>query len=183
MIRKANPKDIDGIIHVLASYDFIVIPEEPDGIIDVRFPNQFLLSNRVSEFAWEQSFVAEEVYSIVGFCHYTTIDEHTAQTRLLTVLPKYRGHGLGMQLHIARMKAAYDNGIVELHTHSEHPKSIAWYKKHFGCTEYGTVESCHGLVFFAYQIELSGGFITGLRITPCTGNWYAIYPSISINNH
>jgi N-acetylglutamate synthase-like GNAT family acetyltransferase len=166
MIRKANPADIDGILHVLGMYDFTVLPEKSGATIDQRFPGKFLLSNNVSEFVWDRSFVAEEDGAIVGFCHYTTIDDQTAKTRLLTVLPSHRGTGLGKQLHIARMKAAYDNGIVKLHTESEHPKSIQWYKKHFGCIEDGTVESVHGLVFFHLPDRIIWGIHYGFKDYP-----------------
>ena len=80
MIRKAEPADIDAIIHVLKSYDFILLPEESGSVIDSRFPDQFMLSNQVSEFVWDRSFVAEVDGSIVGFCHYTILDEKNAKT-------------------------------------------------------------------------------------------------------
>ena len=157
---------MDGIIHVLKSYDFTVLPEEPNSVIDTRFPDQFLISNHVSEFVWDRSFVAEHDGEIVGFCHYTIIDQHSAQTRLLAVLPEHQSLGLGKQLQIARMKAAYGQGIEKLHTHSEHPKSIEWYKKHFGYIDHGSVESLHGLLFFRLPDRVVWGLHYGFQEYP-----------------
>ena len=124
MIRKAESQDIDAIIRVLSSFDFALVPEKNHSVIDSRFPEQFLLTNRVLEFAWEHSFVAEREGTIVGFYHYTITNEQTATTRLLTVLPGYREHGYGTQLQLARMRAAYENGITELHTSSGTPNRL-----------------------------------------------------------
>jgi len=166
MIRKAEPQDIDAIIRVLSSFDFTLLPEKNRSVIDPRFPDHFRLSNRVVEFAWERSFVAERDGEIVGFCHYTITGETTAATRLLTVLPECREYGYGTQLQLARMEAAYKSGITELHTSSAHPKSIEWYKKHFGYVEHGTEDNSHGLIFFRLPDRVVWGLHYGLKEHP-----------------
>jgi len=132
MIRKAEEKDIDGILDVLAQYDFRVLNTEDGAVLDPEVGELLTLYNEVSALDLAHGFVVEENQRIVGFAHYKIIDKKTAKTTLMTVLPECRGKGWGKELQVARMREAFERGSETLLTYCELPKSIAWYRGHFG---------------------------------------------------
>ena len=85
---------------------------------------------------------------IVGFCHYKHQGENAAKTTLLTVLPEFRGLGLGEKLQLARMREAREKGYKILLTFCETPATVDWYVKHFGYKILETEPVYHRLHFF-----------------------------------
>ncbi len=65
------------------------------------------------------------------------------KTTLLAVHPDYKGTGLGYALQARRMDALVALGVEELTTNADRPEIIAWYKKHFGYREVGTLQKFH----------------------------------------
>ncbi|MDY6964401.1 MAG: GNAT family N-acetyltransferase [Halobacteriota archaeon] len=159
MIRRAEESDIERILSVLSCYNFKVLNPVDDSPIDDESEELITLYNGASELNLDKGFVAEYEGKIVGFSHYKRHEDGKAKTTLLTVMPKYRKHGFGKKLQIARMKDAYDNGYEILMTFTENPKASKWYVKHFGYQVIGTDVCYHRLHF----IPLSNRIIWGVH--------------------
>lgn len=154
MIRKATEADIEGILNVLSSYNFKVIKPINGRPIDEDYKDTITLYNQVSEINLENAFVALQDGKIVGFSHYKRLDENTAKTTLLTVLPKWRGFGLGKKLQLLRMKEAHKKGYKKLITFCETPSTVNWYIKNFKYKIIGNEPIYHRLHFFQLKNQL-----------------------------
>jgi N-acetylglutamate synthase-like GNAT family acetyltransferase len=148
MIRKAKESDIDGILNVLSHYDLKVVRPVDGSPIDADYQDLLTLYNQVSEIDLRNAFVAVQDGKIVGFCHYKHQGKNAAKTTLLTVLPEFRGLGLGEKLQLARMREAREKGYKILLTFCETPATVDWYVKHFGYKILETEPVYHRLHFF-----------------------------------
>ncbi|MCM8820720.1 MAG: GNAT family N-acetyltransferase [Candidatus Omnitrophica bacterium] len=126
IIRKATDKDKPVIFRLLkqANMHYIPSPEMPS-------------------LTYENYFVAQVKRKVVGFCGYKILDTNTAKTELMVVDRRYRNRGIGYQLQVHRMKDMLNKGIQKLITNTDHPETIAWYKKHFGYVEVGKLKKLH----------------------------------------
>ena len=61
----------------------------------------------------------------------------------MAVDPAYRRYGLGMRLQTARLRAMAALGATTVVTNADRPVTIAWYKKHFGYRQIGTIPKVH----------------------------------------
>lgn len=100
-------------------------------------------SPEMPELDWRCCFVAELDGLVVGMSGYKILSASEGKTTLLAVLPEYRRYGLGMKLQIERMRALLDRGVRLLTTNADRPETIAWYKKHFGYQEIGSLAKEH----------------------------------------
>jgi 3-keto-5-aminohexanoate cleavage enzyme len=87
-------------------------------------------------------YVAEREGRIVGVAGYRL--EHregelVGKTTLLAVVPSQRAFGLGRSLQELRMKLMRREGATRVITNADRPETIAWYKRHFGYREIGSV--------------------------------------------
>jgi ribosomal-protein-alanine N-acetyltransferase len=87
--------------------------------------------------------VAEADGRVVGVGGYRILSGTEAKTTLLAVLPAYRGWGVGYALQVWRMHELHEKGIRRLTTNADRPETIAWYIKHFGYRETGSLAKVH----------------------------------------
>ena len=99
MIRKAKESDIVDILEVLSYYNFKVIHAIDKSVIDEDATDIITVYNQISEINLKNAFVALYNSKIVGFSHYKPLKKGVAKTTLITVLPEYRGLGLGKDFH------------------------------------------------------------------------------------
>ncbi|MFZ5564167.1 MAG: GNAT family N-acetyltransferase [Thermodesulfobacteriota bacterium] len=92
---------------------------------------------------FENYYVAEAGGVIAGFCGYKVLSPTTAKTELMVVDRTFRSRGVGNLLQEFRMQKMADAGIETLTTNTDLPPTIAWYKKHFGYKEVGTLKKIH----------------------------------------
>lgn len=116
-----------------------------DDIIRVLEPTNMhhIPSPEMPELDLTHAWVALVDGEVVGFSAIKMIDESTAKTTLLAVLPEHRKHGLGRLLQEKRMLAAWELGATKLITNADRPPTIAWYKKWFGYQEVGKLKKEH----------------------------------------
>ncbi|MBD3258144.1 GNAT family N-acetyltransferase [candidate division GN15 bacterium] len=121
-IRKATDRDLPSILRLLeqANMHHIGTPEMP-------------------KLTYDTYLVAESPEGIVGFCGYKILSDTEAKTELMVVDSKYRGYGIGLMLQTKRMELLVARGVRTLTTNTDLPPTIAWYKKHFGYQETGTL--------------------------------------------
>jgi exopolysaccharide biosynthesis predicted pyruvyltransferase EpsI/N-acetylglutamate synthase-like GNAT family acetyltransferase len=121
-LRPARPADREAILAVMetANMHRLDSPEMPSFEID-RF------------------VVAEADGRIVGAAGWQLLDGELAKTTLLAVLPAAGGRGVGSALQRARMSAMRLAGATRVRTNADRPETIAWYKRHFGYREVGTL--------------------------------------------
>jgi N-acetylglutamate synthase-like GNAT family acetyltransferase len=100
-------------------------------------------SEEMPQITFENYFVAKDGDNVVGFCGYKILSPTKAKTELMVVDPNYRGHGVGYVLQERRMEDMLQKGIRTLITNTDLPATIAWYKKHFGYREIGTLKKLH----------------------------------------
>jgi predicted N-acetyltransferase YhbS len=74
---------------------------------------------------------------------YTMLSGTVGKTTLMAVDPVYRRHGLGLRLQTARLRAMAALGAQTVVTNADRPVTIAWYQKHFGYREVGSVAKAH----------------------------------------
>ncbi|ABA90143.1 N-acetyltransferase, putative [Syntrophotalea carbinolica DSM 2380] len=103
----------------------------------------YVPSAEMPEISWENYFVVRMKGRVVGFCGYKILSDTEAKTELMAVDRDCRGLGLGLKLQTFRMKEMACRGIKILTTNCDLPKSIAWYKKHFGYEEVGRLKKVH----------------------------------------
>ena len=163
MIRKAIESDIDGILKVLSHYDFKVIKAAEGSCIDDDYTDKITLYNQVSKIDLQNAFIAIHDGKIVGFSHYKNLEEGTAKTTLITVLPECQGLGLGKELQIARMREAYEKGYKKLITYCETPATVNWYVKHFNYKILRTEPVYHRLHFFQLKDRVIWGVHYGAK--------------------
>lgn len=154
MIRKAKESDIEGILNVLSHYNFKVIKAAEGLSIDEEFGDTITLYNQVSKIDLQNGFVGLHNGKIVGFSHYKHLEEGTAKTTLITVLPEFTGLGLGEKLQLARMNEAREKGYKKLITFCEKPAVVDWYIKHFNYKILRTELVHHRLHFFHIKDQI-----------------------------
>jgi len=147
VIRKATEADLDSILGVLKYYNFKELMPINNSVIDADFGEFLSVRNSVCEIDLVRAFVIAENNEIVGFSHYTSLDDEVAKTTLMVVNPKYRGRGFGKALQLARMKEAYGAGFKKLITGTDNSASKKWYEKHFNYKVVGTEPVKHQLHF------------------------------------
>jgi len=126
VIEKAQEEDRAGIFALLEQANMHRVP-----------------SPEMPQITFENYFVARDGGDIVGFCGYRILSPAEAKTELMVVDRNYRGHGIGYSLQERRMEDMLEKGIRTLTTNTDLPATIAWYKKHFGYRETGTLEKLH----------------------------------------
>ncbi|MCU0971500.1 MAG: GNAT family N-acetyltransferase [Gammaproteobacteria bacterium] len=127
VIRPARPSDLPGMLEVLRHVNMHHIPSPEMPALDLSC-----------------FFVAEDAGGrIVGLGGYKVLSPTQGKTTLLAVHPDCKGTGLGYALQARRMEALVALGIEELTTNADRPEIIAWYKKHFGYREAGTLPKVH----------------------------------------
>ncbi len=122
-IEKAKEEDKEGIFSLLEMANMHYIP-----------------SAEMPGLTFENYYVVKQEGKVVGFCGYKVLSSHEAKTELMVVDPTCRGLGLGYKLQEFRMEKMLASGIQTLTTNTDLPATIAWYKKHFGYHEVGTLE-------------------------------------------
>ena len=127
-IRSAHDIDFPAVIDVLrtANMHYIPSPEMPE--LDLHC-----------------CCVAEVKSRIVGMSGYKILSAREAKTTLMAVLPEFRGWGIGLALQEWRMNELCRHGIQSLITNADRPETIAWYKRHFGYREIGSLPKEHEL--------------------------------------
>lgn len=93
--------------------------------------------------SYETYFVARLDGRVVGFCGYKVLSPTEAKTELMVVDDACRGLGVGLLLQTRRMDDMLRQGIESVTTNADLPATIAWYKKHFGYKEVGTLKKIH----------------------------------------
>jgi len=100
-------------------------------------------SLEMPELELDKFFLAIIDGNIVGAAGYKMISDTEGKTTLMAVDPKYSGQGIGLELQRMRMNEMKTLGATSIVTNADRPKSIAWYKKHFGYQEVGTIPKIH----------------------------------------
>jgi len=124
--RAAQESDMPGILEVLRPTNMHNIP-----------------SPEMPDFELNCCLVAEIDGKIVGLSAYKVLSSDEGKTTLLAVDPECRKLGLGQYLQSWRMNELLNKNIRYLITNADRPETIAWYKKHFGYQEIGTLEKEH----------------------------------------
>jgi ribosomal protein S18 acetylase RimI-like enzyme len=124
--RAALPTDYDSILRVLAFANFDNIP-----------------SPEMPSFELDRCFVAEMDQRLVGVAGFTLLGDGRGKTTLMAVDPGYRRYGIGRTLQEMRMEEMRRLGCRSVVTNADIPETIAWYKKHFGYRESGTLPKLH----------------------------------------
>jgi len=126
MIEIAREEDIPAILEIMktANMHYVPSPEMP-------------------ELDWKCFFVARVGGKIVGAAGYKILSATEAKTTLMAVHPDFKKHGIGGLLQERRMLAMSEQGIKTLITNADIPKTIEWYKKHFGYKEIGKFKKLH----------------------------------------
>lgn len=91
----------------------------------------------------DKFFVAIVDGVMVGAAGYKMISAVEGKTTLMAVDPAHSGKGIGKKLQETRMQEMKKLGATSIITNADRPKSIAWYKKHFGYQEVGSVPKLH----------------------------------------
>lgn len=100
-------------------------------------------SAEMPELDYRCCFVAESSGAIIGMSGYKITSATEAKTTLMAVVPGFRGWDIGKALQVRRMEALLAQGVRWLTTNADRPETIAWYKKHFGYQEIGTLAKLH----------------------------------------
>ena len=164
-IRRVEQRDVDAVLACLRTYGFHLLG---DRYADPDFPADAVLSvrNAISDFDLrERCWLAEADGSVLGFCSWDWLDagKGTAKTLLIVVLPAARSLGVGSRLQRRRMQEMREHGAREVHTWSDDPKAIAWYKSHFGYVEVGREPLLHCLHHFRWGDREAWGIHRGFR--------------------
>lgn len=126
VIEKAQAEDRKAIFELLEQANMHKVP-----------------SPEMPELTFENYFVARADGRTVGFCGYKVLSSTEAKTELMVVDGSCRGYGVGLQLQERRMEDMLQKGIRKLTTNTDLPRTIEWYKKHFGYREIGKLPKVH----------------------------------------
>jgi ribosomal protein S18 acetylase RimI-like enzyme len=165
VIRRLEEQDIGGVLACLRTYGFHLL----DGrVADSDFPDDAVLSvrNAISDFDLrERCWLAERDGSVLGFCSWDWLDQpqRLAKTLLIVVLPAARSLGVGSMLQRRRMAEMKEAGAREVHTWSDDPGAIQWYKDRFGYVEVGRAPLLHCLHRFRWGERSEWGIHRGFR--------------------
>lgn len=124
--RAAQESDMPAMLEVLRTVNMHYIPSPEMPELDINC-----------------CLVAEIDGKIVGLSGYKVISPDEGKTTLLAVDPECRKLGLGHSLQAWRMNELLKKNIRYLVTNADRPETIAWYKKHFGYQEIGSIEKEH----------------------------------------
>jgi ribosomal-protein-alanine N-acetyltransferase len=125
-LRRARQEDMPNMLKVLKSANMHHIPSE-----------------EMPELNWSCCFIAELAGEVIGMCGYKILTESEAKTTVMAVLPAFHGWGVGNALQSRRMEELKRKNIRFLTTNADRPEVIAWYKKHFGYKEMGSLAKIH----------------------------------------
>ena len=125
-IRPARAMDLPAMMEVLRSANMHYIP-----------------SPEMPELDLHCCCVAEVKSGVAGMSGYKILSAREAKTTLMAVLPEFRGWGIGRALQEWRMRELSRRGIQLLLTNADRPETIAWYKRHFGYREIGSLPKEH----------------------------------------
>ena len=122
-IEKARPTDREAILAVMAPWNMHHVPSPEMEELDISC-----------------FFVARSGDKIIGASGYAIISQKLGKTTLLGVIPEYASKGVGGKLQKARLKAMFQIGVKKVITNADRPKTIGWYKKHYGYKKIGTLK-------------------------------------------
>ena len=164
-IRRVEEGDVDAVFACLRTYGFHLLGGR---LADPDFPADAILSvrNAVSDFDLrDRCWLAEQDGAVLGFCSWGWLDQALgrAKTLLIVVLPAARSLGVGSQLQRRRLLEMQAEGALEVHTWSDDPKAIAWYKERFGYVEQGREALLHCLHHFRWGHRAVWGIHRGFR--------------------
>ena len=147
-IRPPRSTEMPAVFAVLAEYRVHLLGAAP--LADTDFPADALLAVRnaiVDVDLGARALVAVDERGVLGFCCWDWLDQDAgaAKTVLITVLRSQRGSGIGAALQRARMDAVWAAGAQSIHTWSDDPSAIAWYRRHFGYEAVGEEAIRHAL--------------------------------------
>ena len=125
-IEEARADDMAGMLGVLRTANMHHVPSE-----------------EMPELDWRCCFVARAGERVVGMSGYKMLSDTVGKTTLMAVDPAYRRYGLGMRLQGARLTALAALGATSVVTNADRPVTIAWYKKHYGYRQIGTIPKAH----------------------------------------
>ena len=125
-LRPARPDDRPAILQVMRHWNMHHVP-----------------SAEMGELELDRFFVAEVDGRVVGAAGYTFIEPGRGKTTLLGVIPEYASLGIGRALQDRRVVAMAEQGARTVTTNADRPATIAWYKKHWGYREVGTLPKLH----------------------------------------
>ena len=92
---------------------------------------------------WDRFWMVKLDGTVVGAAGYRLLENGDAKTTLMAVLPECKGKGIGLALQAHRMRMAMTEGSKIMHTSSDIPRTIEWYKRHFGYEMTGSVQKLH----------------------------------------
>ncbi|MCG8350423.1 MAG: GNAT family N-acetyltransferase [Chloroflexales bacterium] len=134
-IKRPDESYFSAIFHCLGSYRFHVFGA--NDTVDPDFPQDAILSvrNAICHVNLrEKCWIAEQDGNVLGFCcwDWQNRDHLLAKTVLISVLTEARSLGVGFLLQRQRLDEMREHGAREVHTWSDDPKAIRWYKIRFG---------------------------------------------------
>ena len=80
---------------------------------------------------------------IVGCAGWKVLENGDGKTTLMAVEPGCRGLRIGRTLQTLRMRTLRELGCARVVTNADRPEIIAWYTRHFGYEEIGTLPKEH----------------------------------------
>ncbi len=148
LIRKMKDKDLTEAYALLEKWNMAPMPDNPNA--------------ERSGIEVNHAFVAIKDNKIVGMSSYFLLSEDVAETASLAVDPEYKGLGLGFKLHEARIQEMKERGIKKVHTETDRPETIQWYKDKFGYKEVGKNPKKHNFSL----LEVDEWTILELELSP-----------------
>ena len=125
-IVRAQAKDMPAILKVLKTANMHHIPSKEMPALDLSL-----------------CFLAVTAGQVIGVGGYKMLSDGSGKTTVLVVDPAHRGKGVGMALQMKRMHEMIGKGAKKIITNADRPESIAWYKRHFGYKEIGSLKKFH----------------------------------------
>ena len=126
VLRPARlPADRSGMLSVLETANMHHVPSPEMHDFDVG--------------SWYVATAEESIVGVAGFRVLDEPDGRVGKTTLLTVLPEWRGTGVGRELQELRMRLMREAGATRVTTNADRPATIAWYERNFGYRKVGEV--------------------------------------------
>lgn len=126
IIEPAKSTDRAAILKVMSHWNMHHVPSEEMNELDLSC-----------------FFVARLNGEVVGASGYKILSPTEGKTTLMSVRPDLAGSGLGRALQDARLERMASLGVESVTTNADRPPIIAWYKKHYGYREVGTLAKIH----------------------------------------
>ena len=135
VIRRPVHADLVQLRTCLQTYHLHLLGQTD--IVDRDFSEETILSVRntiCSVDLAEKCWIAMSEERVVGFCCWDWLarERQSAKTILISVLPEARSEGVGSLLQQKRLDEMQEQGAQEVHTWSDDPDSIRWYRERFG---------------------------------------------------